>query len=158
MNEKYEQLLVTLKSLIEDNKYDFTILANASALIYDSLDNLNWVGFYILKDNSLHLGPFVGKPACINIPLSKGVCGYTITTNQTQVVANVNEFKGHIACDSNSKSEICVPLHLNGKTIGLLDIDAPIYDRFSEIEAKYLEDAVKIIEIELSKTNIKLFD
>ncbi len=157
MKNNYEELKLSLKSLIEDNDYDVTILSNTSALIYDSLDDLNWVGFYILKDNVLHLGPFVGKPACIKIPLDKGVCGYTITTNMMQVVDNVHDFKGHIACDSASKSEICVPLHLDGKIIGLLDIDSPIYSRFSKIDSENMAQICQIIENELKKCKKLIF-
>lgn len=157
MKTNYELLNKTLESLILDNEYDMTILANTSALIFDSIENLNWVGFYILKDNALHLGPFVGHPACIRIPLNKGVCGACITNKATIVVKNVHEFKGHIACDSASNSEICIPLYLNNKIVGLLDIDSPICERFDDFDKNGLEKAVKIIETELSKSKKLIF-
>jgi len=121
------------------------------------MEDLNWVGFYILKDGFLHLGPFVGKPACIKIPLNKGVCGYTITSKNTVVVKNVHDFKGHIACDSASNSEVCVPLFLDGEIVGLLDIDSPKIERFDEKDAKELEKIVKIIEKELNNCKKLIF-
>ena len=142
--------LMPLKALLEDNEYKITILSNASSYLYDSLDNINWLGFYLLKDNNLHLGPFQGHPACIKIPVGKGVCGNTIKENKTLVVSNVLEYPGHIACDSKSRSEVCIPIYLNDITYGLLDIDSPIFNRFDDDDlVNELKEAVKIIEASL---------
>ncbi len=147
----YKTLISALKSLIEDNSYDITILANSSSLLYNELENINWVGFYINKNNTLLLGPFQGKVACTTIPFTKGVCGKCATTKETIVVDDVIAFKGHIACDSNSRSEICVPLIVNDKLYGLLDIDAPIKKRFSLEDKVNLEQIGQIISQELKK-------
>jgi len=138
--------LESLNALIAGNEFKVTILSNASAYLNECLDNINWVGFYILNDNYLYLGPFQGKPACINIPVGKGVCGNTIKERKTIVVDNVLEYKGHIACDSSSRSEICVPIYINNKIYGLLDIDSPNFNRFNESDKEILEKSVKIIE------------
>ena len=138
--------LESLNALITGNEFKVTILSNASAYLNECLDDINWVGFYILNDNYLYLGPFQGKPACINIPVGKGVCGNTIKEGKTSVVDNVLEYKGHIACDSASRSEICVPIYINNNIYGLLDIDSPNFNRFSESDKEILEKAVKIIE------------
>ena len=138
--------LESLNALIAGNEFKVTILSNASAYLNECLDNINWVGFYILNDNYLYLGPFQGKPACINIPVGKGVCGNTIKEGKTIIVDNVLEYKGHIACDSASRSEICVPIYINNKIYGLLDIDSPNFNRFSESDKEILEKSVKIIE------------
>ena len=138
--------LESLNALIAGNEFKVTILSNASAYLNECLDNINWVGFYILNDNYLYLGPFQGKPACINIPVGKGVCGNTIKEGKTIVVDNVLEYKGHIACDSSSRSEICVPIYINNKIYGLLDIDSPNFNRFNESDKEILEKSVKIIE------------
>lgn len=138
--------LESLKGLILDNEYKITILSNASAYLNDSLTDINWVGFYILDNDYLYLGPFQGHPACIKIPVGKGVCGNTIKEGKTLVVDNVLEYKGHIACDSNSRSEVCIPIFINNKIYGLLDIDSPIFNRFDDNLKIELENAVKIIE------------
>ncbi len=138
--------LDSLKSLIEGNEYKVTILSNASAYLNDSIDNINWVGFYILDNDYLYLGPFQGHPACIKIKVGKGVCGNTIKEGKTIVVDNVLEYKGHIACDSNSRSEVCIPIYINNNIYGLLDIDSPIFNRFDEELVKNLEKSVEIIE------------
>ena len=135
-----------LKALLDDNKYRLSILSNASAYLNESIDNINWVGFYLLDKDTLYLGPFQGKPACILIPVGKGVCGDTVAKKQTIVVDNVLEYNGHIACDSNSRSEICIPIYINNNIYGLLDIDSPIFNRFDENLKDILEKCVKIIE------------
>jgi len=135
-----------LESLINDNEKKITILSNSSAFFNDSLDNINWVGFYLLDNDYLYLGPFQGHPACIKIKVGSGVCGNTIKENKTIVVDNVLEYKGHIACDSNSRSEVCIPIYINNEIYGLLDIDSPIFKRFDSNLVKELENAVKIIE------------
>jgi len=138
--------LNVLESLINDNEKKITILSNSSAFLNDSLDNINWVGFYLLDNDYLYLGPFQGHPACIKIKVGSGVCGNTIKENKTIVVDNVLEYKGHIACDSNSRSEVCIPIYINNEIYGLLDIDSPIFNRFDSNLVKELENAVKIIE------------
>ena len=148
----YEELKMVLKPLIEQNEYEMTILSNTSALLNDYLEKINWVGFYLFKGNELILGPFQGHPACTNIPLNKGVCGKCATDQKTIVVKNVHEFPTHIACDSASNSEICVPIFKNGEFYGLLDIDSPFLNRFDEIDQLNLEEIVKIIEDVLNNT------
>jgi len=143
---KYKSIISELPHLICDLEYEVTILSNASALLNEHLDIINWVGFYLLKDNKLILGPFQGKPACTTIPLNKGVCGACATNEATIIVDNVHEFKGHIACDSASNSEICIPIFKVNKFYGLLDIDSPIINRFNNEDKTYLEAVVKIIE------------
>jgi len=148
----YEDLINEIEALTLDNEYDITILSNTSSSIYNKLDNLNWVGFYRLIDDNLYLSAFMGKPACIKIPVGKGVCGTCIKENKTIVVDNVHEFKGHIACDSASNSEICIPIYKNNILYGLLDIDSPIINRFNNIDKDYLEKIATIISTALGKT------
>ncbi len=144
--EKYIELVEVLPHLLEGVTYDISILSNVSAILNDTLDNVNWVGFYLNKDNSLLLGPFQGHIACTQIPFDKGVCGHCATTNKTVIVKNVHEFEGHIACDSASNSEICVPININGSFYGLLDIDSPLINNFDETDKIYLEKIVEIIK------------
>jgi GAF domain-containing protein len=118
--------------------------ANLSSLLFHSLEKVNWVGFYLLKDNELVLGPFQGQVACTRIPLGQGVCGTAFSLNKTQKVADVSAFKGHIACDTASASEIVIPLNFDGKTIGVLDIDSPVLDRFDSKDQQGLESIVDI--------------
>ena len=151
MNRDYEMILNTLPSLLDGIDYDVTLLSNASALFNDYMDEINWVGFYLFKDGVLKLGPFQGHVACMVIPLNRGVCGACATKKETIIVKDVHEFKGHIACDSRSKSEICVPIMINNTFYGLLDIDSPIENRFSSVDKENLEKVVAIIEKELSK-------
>ena len=140
----YEELLTIAPSLVGDN--DITTLSNISALLNMYMDNINWVGFYILKNNELILGPFQGKPACTNIKVGKGVCGTCIEKKETIIVKNVHEFKGHIACDSASNSEICIPLYDKSNNLyGLLDIDSPILNRFNDIDKMNLEKICEIV-------------
>ncbi len=128
----YELLEKQLASLVEGETDLIANTANAAALIFNSLANLNWAGFYFLKENQLVLGPFQGKPACVRIPMGKGVCGTAAAERRTVVVADVNQFRGHIACDSASKSEIVVPLVKNDVVLGVLDIDSPFVGRFDD--------------------------
>ena len=146
MSTNYKQILNELPYLIENLEYDISILSNASALLNLYMDNINWVGFYIAKNNKLILGPFQGKPACVEIPYNKGVCGHCATTRETIIVENVHTFKGHIACDSQSNSEICIPMFKNNEFYGLLDIDSPSFSRFNEDDKLNLENTVKVIE------------
>lgn len=117
-----------------------TDLANTAAFVFHEMPQLNWVGFYLLEEGTLFLGPFQGKPACTEIPLSKGVCGAAASARKTIVVPDVHEFPGHIVCDSASQSEIVVPLIRNGELIGVFDIDSPIKSRFGEKDREFLEN------------------
>ncbi len=130
----YETLNKMLKSLVEDETDRIANLANASSLLNMFLKDINWVGFYLYQEetNELVLGPFQGLPACVTIENGKGVCGTAFRGNDIFIVDDVNEFPGHIACDANSKSEIVLPIYKDGVGIGVLDIDAPIYSRFTE--------------------------
>lgn len=147
----YNLLGKQLASLIEDETNLIAILSNSSALLNDNLDQINWLGFYLIENNELILGPFQGHPACMHISIGKGVCGTAVANNQTQLVDDVNTFPGHIACDANSKSEIVVPIHVNNEIIGVLDVDAPITQRFSKDDQQGLEEIVSILEHQLSK-------
>ncbi|MBO0371081.1 GAF domain-containing protein [Staphylococcus capitis] len=148
----YLMLTKQLKSLIEDEHHLIAILSNTSALINDHLDQVNWVGFYLIEDNELILGPFQGHPACVHIEIGKGVCGTAVSEHATQRVSDVHQFPGHIACDANSKSEIVIPIHVNDKIIGVLDIDAPIKDRFTWDDQEGLEQVVQILEKQLNQS------
>lgn len=148
----YLMLTKQLKSLIEDEHHLIAILSNTSALINDHLDQVNWVGFYLIEDNELILGPFQGHPACVHIEIGKGVCGTAVSEDATQRVSDVHQFPGHIACDANSKSEIVIPIHANDKIIGVLDIDAPIKDRFTWDDQEGLEQVVQILEKQLNQS------
>ena len=142
----YEDLTLKLRGLVEDVPHRIANLANASALIYDGLDGLNWAGFYLLEGSTLVLGPFQGKPACIEIPIGRGVCGTAVAENKTQLVYDVHEFPGHIACDCASNSEIVIPLRKGGEIVGVLDIDSPLIGRFTEYDRAGLEKLAEIIE------------
>lgn len=142
----YELMKEQLKSLAEDEPYFIPVLSNASALIFENLEELNWAGFYLMNKGSLLLGPFQGKTACIRIPMGKGVCGTAAEKDETVVVKDVHEFPGHIACDSASNSEIVVPIHSEGKVVGVLDLDSTKFDRFSNADKQGLEAFVKTLE------------
>ncbi|WP_058484927.1 GAF domain-containing protein [Defluviitalea phaphyphila] len=143
--EFYKELNTYLKGIIADEKDWLANISNASALLYQLMEDINWAGFYLYKDEELVLGPFQGKVACVRIPLGKGVCGTAAKTRKIQVIEDVHEFKGHIACDPISKSEIVIPIIKDGKLIGVLDIDSPIKARFDENDAKGLKDFVDIL-------------
>lgn len=146
-NDKYELLAQQLQALIEGKPDLIANLSNASAAINEALENINWAGFYLVKENMLVLGPFQGKPACIRIPFGKGVCGTAAKKDETQLVKDVHEFPGHIACDSASRSEIVIPIHnKSGAVAAVLDIDSPELDRFDETDQSGLEHCVKILE------------
>ena len=142
----YKRLCKELTALTDGVPHKIANLANASALIYQTLDRLNWAGFYLIENGILVLGPFQGKPACIEIPIGKGVCGTAVSLNKTTLVPNVHDFPGHIACDGASNSEIVIPLRKNGEVVGVLDIDSPVLDRFSEEDKLGLEEFAKIVE------------
>ena len=142
----YEEICRQLDALTRDVPHEIANLANASALLWESLSNINWAGFYLLESEILVLGPFQGKPACIEIPLGKGVCGTAAVRNSTQLVPDVHAFPGHIACDSASRSEIVVPIYRGGEVYGVLDIDSPYPERFTLDDQAGLEAFVKILE------------
>ena len=134
-----------MASLLEGETDLVACLANASALIFDVVDGLNWAGFYLVKDEELVLGPFQGKPACVRLKIGKGVCGTAVERDETVIVKDVHKFEGHIACDSASLSEIVVPLHdKDGKILGVLDIDSPLLNRFEEVKEVIVETAREI--------------
>lgn len=138
--QKFYQLLTQqVEGLLSVENDLIANAANLSSSLFHSLEQINWVGFYFLKNNELVLGPFQGQVACTRIPLGQGVCGTAFSQNKTLKVKDINTFKGHIACDSASASEIVIPLNLNGKTIGVLDIDSPILDRFDQTDQIHLE-------------------
>ena len=137
--------------LIENVRYPIANLANTSAFIYDGMDDLNWAGFYLAEGDKLVLGPFQGKIACIEIGKGKGVCGKAVQEDSTLRVADVLSFPGHIACDSASRSEIVIPVHVDGKIYGVLDIDSPKRGRFSDEDQDTLEELVRLLEERLAK-------
>ncbi len=136
--ENYQLVIKQLKALIEGETNRIANLSNASALLNQFLNEVNWVGFYLMEDGNLVLGPFQGLPACVRIPLGKGVCGTSAQQRKTIRVEDVHAFPGHIACDAASQSEIVVPLLKDGELVGVLDIDSPIKNRFDETDEKML--------------------
>ena len=147
----YEALCMKLTALLDGVPHRIANLANASALIYESLEDLNWAGFYLLEGETLVLGPFQGRPACIEIPMGRGVCGTAAQTGQTQLVPDVHLFPGHIACDSASNSEIVVPLRIDGKVAGVLDLDSPWPGRFTVEDQAGLEAVGSIVSQMLTR-------
>ena len=141
----YQTLCGKLSALMDGVPHRIANLANASALLYAELEDLNWAGFYFLEGGKLVLGPFQGKPACIEIEVGKGVCGTAVQEERSQLVPDVHLFPGHIACDSASNSEIVVPLWVNGTIVGVLDIDSPWPGRFTAEDQAGLEQAAGII-------------
>lgn len=137
-------LLSQIKSIIDSNLPLVSNLSNASAVL-NQMENINWVGFYIVKNDTLYLGPFQGDVACAIIQKGKGVCGTSFEKKETIIVPNVNEFKGHIACSSLSKSEIVVPIIKEGEVKALIDVDAPIYDRFNNEDKEVLEEIASVL-------------
>ena len=145
----YLELERRLTALIHGVPHFIANLSNASALLFDTLEDINWAGFYHMEQGRLVLGPFQGKPACIEIPLNKGVCGAAASSGETVLVENVHEFPGHIACDTASNSEIVIPIRKNGAVVGVLDIDSPTVGRFTKADKEGLERFVKALEREL---------
>lgn len=143
--ELYDQLATQLSSLLAGERDLIANAANFSSLIFHSLPDLNWAGFYFEKNGELVLGPFQGKPACVRIRVGQGVCGAGAAKCETVIVANVHEFPGHIACDSASNSEIVVPLMKGSRLIGVLDLDSPTRSRFDQEDARGLEGLVRIL-------------
>jgi GAF domain-containing protein len=142
----YKMLAAQIKSLAEDEPNFIPVMSNASALLYENMEDLNWAGFYLMNKGSLMLGPFQGKVACIRIEVGKGVCGTAVAEDKTQLVKDVHQFPGHIACDSASNSEIVVPIHKDGKVVAVLDIDSPSLSRFDEEDREGLEAFVRTLE------------
>ncbi len=159
----YEMMAKQLESLSGGVDWDITVLSNAAALLWDSLEDINWAGFYLVRGGRLELGPFQGKPACTVIEFGKGVCGTAVAEDRTQLVKNVHEFPGHIACDSASNSEIVVPIHYgvseetgaaahtSTAIYGVLDIDSPLLGRFTEEDRAGLEAFVRTLETILTE-------
>lgn len=144
--QNHTLLLRQLESILSVETDPVANMANMAAILFHALPGLNWAGFYVLRGTELVLGPFQGKPACVRIPLGKGVCGTAAQTGHTQRVADVHQFKGHIACDSASNSEIVIPIFKENRVWGVLDIDSPLPARFSETDQLYLEKAVTLFE------------
>jgi len=148
----YDFMKMRLTALIGEEEDWLANLSNASALMWQLLKDINWSGFYLMKGDKLVLGPFQGKPACVNIEVGKGVCGTAAATKELQLVKNVHDFPGHIACDSASNSEIVLPIIVNGKVVGVLDIDSPEFERFDEEDAagltKFVEVLVKYVDFD----------
>ena len=135
-----------VEELLKTEPYYVSAMSNISAVIMDQMPDLNWAGFYLVRDGRLIVGPFQGKPACIHIAKGRGVCGTSLDTDRTVVVPDVHRFPGHIACDSASNSEIVIPIHREGCVAAVLDVDSPVYDRFSEGDRVVLESIVKVME------------
>ena len=142
----YSLVAQQLSALIEGIPYEVANLANASALLWQEMPDINWVGFYKMEKGKLVLGPVQGKPACIEIPVGRGVCGTAVAEDAVQLVYDVHQFPGHIACDCASNSEIVVPIHVGGEIWGVLDIDSPELERFTEADREGLEKFVKELE------------
>ncbi|ULT59918.1 GAF domain-containing protein [Neobacillus drentensis] len=144
--ENYELVIKQMQALLHDEKNQIANLSNASALLNQFLDRINWVGFYLMDSNGeLVLGPFQGLPACVRIPLGKGVCGTSALKKETIRVEDVHQFPGHIACDAASRSEIVIPLLKDGELFGVLDIDSPEVNRFDELDQQQLEELAAVV-------------
>ncbi|MDP4528558.1 GAF domain-containing protein [Alkalimonas delamerensis] len=144
--DHYPLLLQQAAALVDNEPDLIAKMANLSALIYHSLPQVNWAGFYIMRDNELVLGPFQGQVACVRIPVGKGVCGTAVATGQTQRIADVHAFPGHIACDAASESELVIPVRHRGQILAVLDIDSPVLERFSATDQQALEQLVQLLE------------
>ena len=142
----YDLMIQQLSALTENIPYEVANLANAAALLWQEMEDINWAGFYKMTDGALVLGPFQGKPACIRIPVGRGVCGTAVAEDRVQLVYDVHQFPGHIACDCASNSEIVLPIHVGGEIWGVLDIDSPTVGRFTEEDQAGLEKVVAILE------------
>ncbi|SMO61191.1 GAF domain-containing protein [Melghirimyces algeriensis] len=153
--KRYQSLLSQAQNLLQDERDGIANMANAASLLYHTLEKVNWAGFYILRGNELVLGPFMGLPACIRIPVEKGVCGTAVKKQATQLVPDVHQFPGHIACDAASRSEIVVPLWANNQIVGVLDIDSPEPNRFDTTDQEYLEDFSRIVQENIDWSTIK---
>ena len=150
--EFYDQLALQTKAIVGDEKDIIANMANISALLFEALDKVNWVGFYRVIEQELVLGPFQGKIACIRIPIGKGVCGTAVSENMTQRIADVHQFSGHIACDAASNSEIVIPVVVNNQVIAVLDIDSVAFERFDEEDQMGLEAIVELFAQSVVRT------
>ncbi len=151
---KYQDILETMKALIEEQPNEIAILSNASALIKQSFDHINWVGFYLYDGTHLTVGPFQGKVACSVIPLGKGVCGEAAVLKKTMTIKDVHQHENHIACDENSQSECVVPIYLRDQLYGVLDVDSPIVNRFDVEIVTFLEHFVDLLIKQLTKATL----
>ena len=142
----YAALVAQLAALTDDVPYEIANLSNASALLWEALPDINWAGFYKMEGGALVLYPFQGKPACIRIPVGRGVCGTAVAQDAIQLVYDVHQFPGHIACDCASNSEIVLPIHVNGEIWGVLDIDSPHIGRFTEEDKAGLSKVIGVLE------------
>ena len=149
----YKLILEQVKGFAREEPWYVPLFSNVSALLFEELKDINWVGFYIMKNGSLVVGPFQGKVACIRIPIGKGVCGTSVERDEVLVVPDVHAFPGHIACDGASRSEIVLPIHIGGRIMGVLDIDSPIENRFSEADEKGLRAIVEVLEENVAVLN-----
>jgi len=154
MHTNYKLLTEQLQAFAKSESNWVPVLSNASALLNGALKDINWAGFYLMDQGSLVLGPFQGKVACIRIQPGKGVCGTAVSEDTPQLVTDVHQFPGHIACDSASNSEVVVPIHKNGNIVGVLDIDSPSVGRFSQEDLEGLQQFVAIIEEMVDFTNL----
>jgi len=145
-NARYQLLLEQSKAMVDGERNQIANLANVAALLFHGLEEINWAGFYLLDDRELILGPFQGKPACIRIPIGRGVCGTAVAQRQTLRIEDVHDFPGHIACDSASNSEIVIPIIVQDRVVGVLDIDSPVFHRFQKEDQQYLEEIVRVLE------------
>ena len=150
IEENYKLMVGAVGAILAGESNVIANLANASAIINEYVKDINWVGFYLKEEDELVLGPFQGKPACIRIPMGRGVCGAAALKKVTIIVEDVHQFPGHIACDSASNSEIVIPIIKKGEVFGVLDVDSPKFNRFTQREQKYLEEVVVMIEASLT--------
>jgi len=151
--QQYAQLSQQVKAIVAEEQDIIANMANISAILYWALDNVNWVGFYIIKNEQLVLGPFHGQPACIRIPIGKGVCGTAVSQNTIQLIDDVHQFAGHIACDAASNSEIVLPIYQNNQIIAVLDIDSPDIGRFDLVDKSGLSQIVDLLQTTFCSTN-----
>lgn len=147
--EFYQGLLAQVKAIIAGENDSIANMANISAILFNAYDDVNWAGFYRLIDNELVLGPFQGQVACIRIPVGRGVCGTAVSEKQTQLITDVHQFSGHIACDANSNSEVVIPVFKDNEVIAVLDIDSVTYARFDEEDKKGLQEIVNAFQDQL---------
>ncbi len=152
--ERLKYMNYLLKSQLSSEVDDLANISNATGIIKTCIDNLNWVGFYILRDDELVLGPFQGKPACNRIKIGNGVCGSSVKEKKTILVEDVLAFPGHIFCDGDSKSELVIPIIVEDNVIGVLDLDSPILSRFTELEKEYFEEFINILVEKINWENI----
>ncbi|MCR5098246.1 MAG: GAF domain-containing protein [Lachnospiraceae bacterium] len=148
----YEMIKKTVEGFAETEPWYVPLMSNVSALLYEEMEDINWLGFYVMKNGELVVGPFQGKVACIRIPVGKGVCGTAVRDDETIRVDDVHQFPGHIACDSASRSELVIPIHRDGGIIGVLDIDSPSPARFSKEDAEGLKSVVAVMEKHITLT------